>query len=193
MTWFIRRAQAGDGGKLQAVRLAALREYPKAFAETAAHAEALHLTDWETRIARSSVPGRQILAVATDRHDDFVAMMGCLIDSERDRSELEVAVPEGARWAMLWGAYASPRVRGRGLADQLLATIHRWAAEEAFVDWISLNVVETNTRATRFYRRNGYTATALRRPHANDAMLTEIVMVRPLRTDPEDAFSRIQR
>ncbi|WP_051163377.1 GNAT family N-acetyltransferase [Nocardia brevicatena] len=185
MTWDIRRVQAGDGEQLRAVRLAALRECPSAFGETAEQAAALELVDWEARIARSCAPGRQILAVATDRDNgEFVGMLGCFIDSERDRPELLVPAPDGARWAMVWGAYVRPRARGRGLADQLLATVHHWAVDEARVEWIGLDVVETNARAARFYRRNGYTSTTLRRPYANDTTLTEVVMMRPLRNDP---------
>lgn len=190
MSWDIRRVRPGDGERLRSVRLAALRECPSAFGETVEQAVALELRDWEARIARSSAPGHQILAVAVDRdNDEFVGMLGCFIDSERDRPELVVPVPDGARWAMVWGAYIRPRARGRGLADLLLATIHRWAGEDACVEWIGLDVVETNARAARFYRRNGYTTTTLRRPYANDTTLTEVVMVRPLRADPMSAQS----
>ncbi|MBC7299552.1 GNAT family N-acetyltransferase [Nocardia salmonicida] len=183
MTWEIRRVQTGDGERLRAVRLAALREYPSAFGETAEQAATLHPADWEARIARSCAPGRQILAVATDSEQgEFVGMLGGFIDSERDRPELLVPVPDGARWAMVWGAYVRRRARGSGLADQLLATVHRWAVDEARVDWIGLDVVETNTRAVRFYQRNGYTRTAQRRPYANNSALTEVVMMR--RLDP---------
>ncbi|WP_370012678.1 GNAT family N-acetyltransferase [Nocardia cyriacigeorgica] len=190
MTWEIRRVRAGDGEQLRAVRLAALRECPRFFGEDADQAAALHRADWEARIARSCAPGRQVLAVATDRdRGEFVGMLGGFIDAERDRPELLVPVPEGARWAMVWGAYVRPRARGSGLADQLLATVHRWAADEARVEWIGLDVVETNTRAVAFYRRSGYASTALRRPYALDPALTEVVMVRPLRRDPESAQS----
>ena len=185
MTWDIRRVQAGDGEQLRAVRLAALRECPSAFGETAEQAAALHPADWEARIGRSCAPGRQILAVAADRDQgEFVGMLGGFIDSERDRPELLIPVPEGARWAMVWGAYVRPCARGRGLADQLLATVHRWAADEARVEWIGLDVVETNTRAVGFYQRNGYARTTLRRPYANDSALTEVVMMRRLGRDP---------
>ncbi|WP_067469788.1 GNAT family N-acetyltransferase [Nocardia amamiensis] len=190
MSWDIRRVRAGDGEQLRAVRLAALCEWPSAFGETADQAAALHPADWEARIARSCAPGRQILAVATDRDQgEFVGMLGGFIDSERDRPELLVPVPDGARWAMIWGAYVRPRARGRGLADQQLAIVHRWAADEARVEWIGLDVVETNTRAVAFYQRNGYASTALRRPYANDPALTEIVMMRQLRGDSESAQS----
>lgn len=166
--------------------MAALRECPSAFGETAEQAAALHPADWEARIARSCAPGRQILAVAADRDNgEFVGMLGGCIDSERDRPELLVPVPDGALWAMVWGAYVRPSGRGRGLADQLHAAVHRWAADEARVEWIGLDVVETNTRTVAFYRRNGYASTALLRPYAKDPTLTETVMVRPLRRDPE--------
>ena len=45
---------------------------------------------------------------------------------------------------------------------------------------MGLDVLETNTRARRFYLRHGYTDTGVRRPYANDPALSEIVMTRLL-------------
>ncbi|WP_411720277.1 GNAT family N-acetyltransferase [Nocardia puris] len=98
--------------------------------------------------------------------------------------ELQVPVPVGARWAMVWGAYVRPGARGSGLADQLLASVHRWATDDAQVDWIGLDVVESNTRAVTFYERNGYVKTTLRRPYPNDSALTEVVMMQRLGSGP---------
>ena len=61
-TWGIRRIRPGDGPRLRTLRLAALRDSPTAFVETAEQAAALTEPEWEARVRRSCTPGRQVLA-----------------------------------------------------------------------------------------------------------------------------------
>ncbi|MFE7800859.1 hypothetical protein [Nocardia sp. NPDC057440] len=74
----------GDGPRLRALRLQALRSHGTAFLETLCEAEALDAAAWEARIARCSRRGHQVLVVAEGSGSrSWVGMAGAFLDSER--------------------------------------------------------------------------------------------------------------
>jgi len=182
MTWTIRRPAPGDGPRLRELRLHALRDTPQAFLETHSQAAGLNDAEWESRIERYNRPGRQVLVIAETRRT-WIGMLGAFIDHEHDSPDLDLPRPPLGptdRWAMLWGAFVTPSHRSQGLADQLCAEIYTWAADEARVNWIGLDVRDSNTPAIRFYQRQNF-QNAARRSHPALGV-TSLVMVRPINT-----------
>jgi ribosomal protein S18 acetylase RimI-like enzyme len=67
------------------------------------------------------------------------------------------ALEEGSAW--LHSLWVSPRMRGRGLGDQLVAAVESWARPRA--SYLRLEVVASNAPAIALYRRHGYVDTAV--------------------------------
>ncbi|MEV0032717.1 GNAT family N-acetyltransferase [Nocardia sp. NPDC050793] len=180
--WTIRRPLEGDGLRLRALRLRALRDAREFFLETLEAAEALDAAAWEARVARYNQPGRQVLMVAERNTDhSWVAMAGALVDHESESDDFNLPDPpvaQGDRWAMVWGAWVERAHRGHGLADDLCAALYTWAADEAGVDWLGLHVRDCNSRAIRFYARQGFDIVARRSYPAH--RVTALVMVRAI-------------
>lgn len=180
--WTLRRARAGDGPRLRALRIQALRTDGAAFLETLREAAALDAAAWEARIARYSRRGHQVLVVAEDLgNSSWVGMAGAFLDSERDSDEFDLPDPPvaaGDRWAMVWGTYVDPSHRGQGVADGLCAGLYKWAAEEACVDWLGLHVRDSNTQAIQLYDRQGFRVVSL--SHHPELGVTSLVMVQPI-------------
>ncbi|WP_253949646.1 GNAT family N-acetyltransferase [Nocardia terpenica] len=175
--WTIRRAESGDGLRLRSLRLQALTDAPEAFLETYDQAVALEPGEWESRIERSRQPGHQLLVVG-EAGGIWLGMAGAFVDCDRDSADLTIPVGPQDRWAMLWGMYAVPTVRGQGLAAELCTEARKWAAIEARVSWLGLDVRDSNARAIRFYRREGFEVVA-RREH-RELGVTSLVMVQPV-------------
>ena len=183
MSWTIRRPHCGEGHRLRELRLAALHSEPSAFLEDYSDAHALGPAEWEKRIARCSTPDRQILVIAENAGGEWVGMAGGFAGEERDDDSFQPPNPPvtaAERWAMVWGMYIRPAARSRGLADQLMYELRAWAADEAGVDWLTLDVADTNPRAIGLYRRHGFRTTAAHRPHPAHPDSSLIVMVRPM-------------
>jgi GNAT superfamily N-acetyltransferase len=69
---------------------------------------------------------------------------------------------------------------GSGLAAQVLAALQVWAHGQG-AQWLRLGVVVGNLRAQRFWRRQGFIATRLRRGIDTGGRLNDLeVMVKPL-------------
>lgn len=69
---------------------------------------------------------------------------------------------------------------GSGLAARVLAALQHWAQGQG-AQWLRLGVVVGNLRAQRFWRRQGFTATRLRRGIDTGGRLNDLeVMVKPL-------------
>lgn len=169
----------GDGPRLRRLRLRALSDAPESFLETYDQAAGLAAAEWESRIERYRQAGRQLLVVG-EADGIWSGMAGAFVDCERDRADLTIPVHAQDRWAMLWGMYTVPAERGQGLADALCAEAYAWAAAEARVHWLALDVRDSNTRAIRFYRRQGFEVVA-RREHPSLGV-TSLVMVQQITT-----------
>ncbi|RJO72557.1 hypothetical protein D5S18_22585 [Nocardia panacis] len=98
----IRRAMPGDGKRLRALRLKALRDAPEAFLETYDDAAGLSAAEWEARIERYRQPGRQLLVVG-EADGVWSGTAGAFLDSERDTADLTLPARPQDRWAMIWG------------------------------------------------------------------------------------------
>jgi ribosomal protein S18 acetylase RimI-like enzyme len=65
---------------------------------------------------------------------------------------------DGTVW--LHSLWVSPRVRGQGVADQLVGAVEEWARPRA--TYVRLTVVPSNAPAIALYRRHGYVDSATR-------------------------------
>lgn len=122
------------------VRLAALLDTPRAFANTYAVSAAYSDDSWRARLTSMRI----FLAMEEDRPVGTVAIAPAdeLPDDE----------------AYLIGMWVSASVRGRGVGDLLVARALRAAAESGFTR-VHLDVGEENLPAQRLYERHGFVRT----------------------------------
>lgn len=59
------------------------------------------------------------------------------------------------RWAEVQALYLAPEYRGSGLAQQLIAQAHQWAAAQGF-ERVQVHAAAANEHARDFYRRVGF-------------------------------------
>lgn len=120
------------------VRLAALLDTPRAFANTYAVSAAYPDESWLARLTSMTV----WLALDADRPVGTVAIWH------------DVHQPDDETY--LIGMWVSASVRGRGVGDLLVATALEAAGREGF-DRVRLEVAEENLPAMRLYERHGFT------------------------------------
>jgi GNAT superfamily N-acetyltransferase len=123
------------------LRLAALAEAPHAFGS--------RLADWqgdgdsnERWRARLEIPGHHLVAVVDGRP---VGMASGVPTDDDGVVEL----------ISMW---VHPTARGRGIGDQLLGAVERWARQVG-ADTLTLAVADGNEAAAVLYRRNGFRCT----------------------------------
>lgn len=119
------------------VRLAALLDTPRAFANTYAVSAAYPDESWLARLTSMTV----WLALDADRPVGTVALWH---DVRRADDEI-----------FLIGMWVSASVRGKGVGDLLVATALA-AAGEAGYERVRLEVAEENRSAMRLYERHGF-------------------------------------
>jgi ribosomal protein S18 acetylase RimI-like enzyme len=127
---------ADDWAALRAARLAALAEAPDAFSSTLAREQAFTESTWRERAGS----GRT-----------FAAWDGDTIVG------LATGLPEDGLWQLV-GMWVSPKVRGAGVADELVVAVCELARQSGFTS-VTLWVTEVNDRARAFYRRLGFAPT----------------------------------
>jgi len=127
---------AEDWAELRAARLSALAEAPYAFSSTVAREQEFSEQTWRERAGG----GRT-----------FAAWDGEVIVG------LATGLPEDGQWHLV-GMWVSPKVRGTGVADQLVAAVCELARQSGFTS-VTLWVTEVNGRARAFYRRLGFAPT----------------------------------
>lgn len=130
---------SGDGGRLRAIRLRALRNDPDAFGTTLDEAVRENLESWE----------RQIQQLAT-----FVATAdGC-----------DVGLVRGARHehlsdtGYLLSMWVAGHARRQGIGSKLIDAVVSWA-KTAGLNRLLLDVAESNAPAKALYSREGFVAT----------------------------------
>lgn len=147
---------ADDWAELRDARLAALAEAPYAFSSTVAREQAFSEQTWRDRAGS----GRTFAAWDGD------AIVG-----------LATGLPEDGQWHLV-GMWVSPKVRGTGIADRLVAAVCELARQSAFTS-VTLWVTEVNGRARAFYRRLGFEPTGVRqlvRPDEPDHWEEELTL-----------------
>ena len=122
------------------VRLAALLDTPRAFANTYAVSAAYPDSSWRARLKSM----RTWLAEVDDRPVGTVSIW-----HSQDQADEEV---------YLIGMWVSASVRGAGVGDLLVQTALDAAAAEDFTR-VHLEVAEENLPAQRLYERHGFTRT----------------------------------
>ena len=135
----VRLLTADDWMELRAARLAALAEAPYAFSSTLSREQEFTEQTWRERAGS----GRT-----------FAAWEGGTIVG------LATGLPEEAQWHLV-GMWVSPKVRGTGVADNLVVAVCELARQSGFGS-VMLWVTEVNGRARAFYRRLGFAPTGAR-------------------------------
>ncbi|MCD9194763.1 GNAT family N-acetyltransferase [Streptomyces albireticuli] len=145
------------------LRLAALAEAPYAFGAT--------LAEWqgdgdreERWRARLGIPGSR----------NFLA----LLDGEPAGTASGVPGPRSDVVELI-SMWVRERARGRGVGDELIRAVERWAAGRERVTALQLAVMRGNEHALALYRRNGFEVTG----RLGDALpdgRREHVMTKPL-------------
>ncbi len=122
------------------VRLAALLDTPRAFANTYAVSAAYSDESWLARLTSMSV----FLAMVDDRPVGTVSIWHGL-----DQPDDEI---------YLIGMWVSASVRGRGVGDLLVSTALDAAGQDGYAR-VHLEVAQENLPAQRLYERHGFTPT----------------------------------
>ena len=132
----VRLLTTDDWAELRTARLAALTEAPYAFSSTLARELEFTELTWRDRAGS----GRTFAAFDGD------AIVG-----------LATGLAEDGQWHLV-GMWVSPKVRGSGVADRLVAAVCELARQSGFTS-VTLWVTEVNGRARAFYRRLGFAPT----------------------------------
>jgi GNAT superfamily N-acetyltransferase len=160
----IRRVEPGDTGRVRALRLEMLADTPLAFLTTLAQAAAQPHDQVAGRVARASA-GRQVgqfIAESARRMIGQVVAMGS--DTDPDVT-------------MLFAIYVTPTFRGGPILAGLVEAAAAWSRECGRAR-LELEVVTTNVRAERAYRKLGFDLVGGPVPHPTIATMTEQVMAR---------------
>ena len=151
----IRRLKLGEGALYRKVRLEALRDSPEAFATSYESALERNEESWIAQ-ADTSAEGDDRATFLVLTNEEPVGMAAVYRDAEDDAT---------GELIQMW---VSPAYRGSSLATDLLQHVFTWAAEQGS-ETIRAEVTDGNTRALRFYERQGF-----RRITAEDGVVLAI-------------------
>jgi len=151
----IRRIRADEGARIRELRLEALTDPVAAiaFLETMEQALARPDAEWSERAERNATASDQAGFVAV-RGDEHVGSVVVIIRRAGEPDYFE-RVPT-VDTATLVGVYVSPRARGAGVIDALIAAAADWAREAGYPQ-LTLDVHERNVVAMASYQRAGFT------------------------------------
>jgi GNAT superfamily N-acetyltransferase len=152
------RLTGDDWCLLRDVRLAALADAPYAYGSNLAREQAFDEAEWRRRAGE----GRWVVAV----DDGEPAGMVGIYAPARDTP-------------MVVGMWVNPGHRGRGIGDQLLAEVIRWAADNRWSDLV-LRVADGNDAARGLFLRHGFTPTGCREPLESDPTVGTEMLVRAI-------------
>ena len=144
----VRRVEVGEGRRLRALRLAALRDAPGAFEATAAADEARPPQHWDML---GGGPGAVFVA------GEWEGMAGVHLAGEEP---------------VLWGMWVAPAARGRGLGRTLAETVAAWARVRGF-ERLRLSVSDAAPEAVRLYAGLGFARTGVHGPLPSDPSVEE--------------------
>jgi GNAT superfamily N-acetyltransferase len=132
----IERLSAGDGGRLRAIRLRALRDAPDAFGTTLDEATSQPPESWELQL------NQLVTFVAAASGCDAGIVRGALHDRFNDTGYL----------LSMWVA---PETRRQGIGSALIDAVVDWARTEG-LNYLLLDVAEMNAPAIGLYTRKGF-------------------------------------
>lgn len=141
-----------------------LADTPLAFLDTLADAAARPHTEFAYRCERASAGNQQALFVAEAGRRLIGQAGGFVHPTEPDRT-------------LLYAVYISPSHRGGAILGTLVEAVAEWSRASGR-PLLELEVVTTNVRADRAYRRLGFTLLGEPVPHPIIAVLTEQRMIR---------------
>lgn len=145
----VRRLTPRDWRIWRAVRLESLADAPGAFGSTLAREREFDEATWRARLE----PGNGMFAAAM-LGEDGVGAIGAY-------------TPPGAHAVLLVAMWARADVRGRGVADALVAEVLAWARENGW-SRVELRVAEGNRAARRLFVRHGFVPTGESEPLESD-------------------------
>lgn len=163
----VRRVRPGEGATLRALRLAALRDAPEAFAATWEAEARLPAGQWD-RWARSRASGAAEATFLAEDGDGPVGLAGGFRTP---------AAPDEVHLVSLW---VDPAARRRGASRALVDAVVDWAARTGAAE-VALWVVTANTPARRLYRQAGFGPSGHRQPLPSHPEVREERLVRRLR------------
>ena len=157
----IRRLKMGEAQLFKDVRLEALRESPNAFSSRLADAMSRSDESWcEQADASAMGCNRATFIMLDDQPVGLAALYRC--EDASDEGEL----------IQMWIA---PEKRGGSAATKLIDEIFRWAVANGF-SRVRAEVLNTNSRALRFYEKIGFTKSKNQSNHsASSVVLTKVV------------------
>ncbi len=161
----IRRAETADAGRARALRLEMLADTPLAYLTTLDQVAEMPHAEFVGRITRAAT-GTQIahfIAALPDRR-----LVGQVVAIENAEN------PDVTR---LIAVYVSPSHRGGGVLAGLVEVAAAWSLE-CGRKRLELEVVTTNGRASRAYRKLGFEDVGDPIPHPTLSALSEQLMTR---------------
>lgn len=148
----IKRVGKDDWAHLREIRLAALADFPSAFASTLERAQQYQEEDW-----RNWAEGA---ATFLAFHSGAPVGLAAGIDGDTTDERHLVAM------------WVAPDHRGRGVASELLAAVRGWARDQGATS-LTLWVTRTNHPAAQLYRRVGFEDTGESQPLPSNPTLIE--------------------
>jgi len=166
----IRELGIDDARAFQALRLAALRDCPSAFASSYEEETETPIAVVAERLAARS--GRCVLGAWLE--SDLVGMLGLM---REDMQKL-------AHKAFIWGMYVAPSARRCGIGRQLISRALSRAASMTGVRQVNLGVNAANFEAIALYEAVGFTPFGVERGFMllDGELHDEIHMVRNIDT-----------
>jgi ribosomal protein S18 acetylase RimI-like enzyme len=152
--------------EFKTVRLRALEDAPSAFGSTYGKESQFSDEDWLKRVTTWNADGA-ICYIGMDKSEPCGIIAGFF-----DKDD-----PLKAYVASMWVA---PAHRRTGLGTILMDAVQLWARSRGAGE-LRLMVTSSNSIATAFYQRLGYTFTGNTEPYPNDPALVEYEMVKHLR------------
>ncbi|MEP6697298.1 MAG: GNAT family N-acetyltransferase [Pseudonocardiales bacterium] len=159
----VRRVRPDEGERWRELRLRALADTPAAFLETVEQARSRPGTEWDAAVGRLAAGRQQALFVA-ESGEDWVGVAGGFADAQGGTTVFTV--------------FVEPVARGEGIVEELIQAVAGWSTA-CGRDRLTLEVGVENPRAHAAYRRLGFVATGVSRPHPLYPELTEIELSRP--------------
>lgn len=147
----VRRTGPDDWATIRQMRLAALADTPTAFASTLEHEEAFSEQDWRGRAESAAW-------FVAWQDGDPVGVAAAIVPPPGSGQPGQPEPPQEWHLISMW---ASPQVRGRGVAGLLVDAVARYV-KGAGAQRLALWVSDGNDRARGFYRRAGFRPTGRR-------------------------------